>query len=88
MGLQLRDQRNGKVFPLSVQSAIEVTDNQGNIALLIRIDPRGVIQIVTKTEDPDIAAKYAEHFGVPFSSMIQPDLSKIQNTASPHIISP
>mgnify|MGYP000178484530 FL=1 len=83
MGLQLRDQRNGKVFPLSPSSAIEITDKQGNIALLIRIDQRGVIQLVTKTEDPDIAEKYAKHFGIAFSSLLNPDLTKLQHNAAP-----
>jgi hypothetical protein len=77
--IRLRSPQTGKQVELSAGTCVEITDNQGNIALLIRADARGVVQLITAHEEPDIAAIYARQFGVHFSRLVTPDLSTLQH---------
>lgn len=81
--IRLRNAQSGQVVEVSPNTCIEITDNQGNIALLVRADARGVVQLITSHEEPDIALIYAQKFKVSFSRLVVPDLSALQPPPPP-----
>ena len=83
MAIQLRNPKDGKAVVLPQGTCIEITDQQGNVALLIRGDARGVVQLVTATEEPDIAVKYAQQLGVTFSRVLAPSLDRLATPPAP-----
>lgn len=83
MAIRLRSPKTGKLVDIPADTCIEITDKQGNIALLVRADARGVVQLVTATEEPDIAVAYAQQFNAPFSRLVIPDLSALQQPPAP-----
>jgi len=81
--IRLRSPKSGKLVDIPADTCIEITDQQGNIALLVRADARGVVQLITATEEPDIATVYAQQFNAPFSRLVIPDLSALQQPPQP-----
>ena len=76
--LQLRDIKSGRVVAISAQTAIEVLDQQGDIALLIMpgLQP-GSTLLVTEKDEPVVASNYAKVYGDKVSSLLAPDLDKL-----------
>lgn len=74
--------KTGQVTMLPPDIAVEITDLQGNIALLILADPQqAAVSLITHTEEAERAHNYARTHGVQFSRVLAPDLSGL--TAAP-----
>lgn len=82
--VRLRSLSTGQALLLSSDTAVEVLDMQGRIALLMlpsRVEQ--CIKLVTQSEETDVAENYAAAHNVEFSKLLVPDLGVLQRPAPP-----
>lgn len=82
--IRVRSLRDGSVIPLPPGCSIEITDQQGRVAVLFLHDAeQSSVQVVTQQDEPDMAHNYTASFGVQFSPVLKPDLSKLAPAPPP-----
>lgn len=82
--IRLRSLINGQVCEIPPNQAVEITDLQGNIAILLMQDPQqNAVHLVTAQEDPETARNYAAMNGVSFSRVVAPDMDALQRQTAP-----
>lgn len=82
--IRLRSLRDGQVVNLPDDMTVEITDQQGNIALLIAPEPQqNAVTLITAADEPLRADNYERTFGVTFSRLLAPDLNKLAPAPAP-----
>jgi hypothetical protein len=76
--IRLRSLLDGTVVMVPATCAVEVLDQEHNVALLLLPDAaKNSLKIVTAAEEPNVAKNYSDTFAVRFSRVVVPDLTAL-----------
>lgn len=80
--IRLRSLINGQTIDLPPGQAVEITDQQGHVAVLLLHDAsQNSVNLVTAAEDPETARNYSAAMGVSFSRVLVPDTTALTRQA-------
>jgi len=80
--IRLRSLTDGQQVVVPQSCAVEVLDQEGNVALLLLPDPgKQSLKLITAVEEPDVAKNYENTFGLKFSRVVVPNLQSLTSDA-------